>query len=359
MSRRRRARIALAILGGAMLLALGYAASLWKRPTPIRIAFANSMTGPTSSVGTESLAAVKLVIDEVNRTGGVNGHPIELVLFDDASSGEVARANVQKIADSPCVAVLGHFVSTVSLAAGQGYKAAGIPALTSASQADAVTVDNPYYFRAQTPVSMQGRSSAEYLSYVFKTPVVLLIHSRDSYGLSFLKGFAEGYDKDKLITRGFDVGPNLRGESLRTAVEAAASDREPGIIVMATAVDNAPEVLKAVRRRGVKAPVISSAGTGTEEFLRQFANEPEEQERPGFFSDNLYAATPVIFDSAGTTAQAFAAEYARVTGQLARMDRGARLRCRPPDDRGLAPCRSSEPAGHQAGRPRARPRRVG
>jgi hypothetical protein len=75
---------------------------------------------------------------------------------------------------------------------------------------------------------MQGRSSAEYLSYVFKTPVVLLIHSRDSYGLSFLKGFAEGYDKDKLITRGFDVGPDLRGESLRTAVEAAASDREPG-----------------------------------------------------------------------------------------------------------------------------------
>ena len=314
MSRRRRARIALAILGGVMLLALGYAASLWKRPTPIRIAFANSMTGPISSVGTESLAAVKLYIDEVNRTGGVNGHPIELVLFDDASSGEVARANVQKIADSPCVAVLGHFVSTVSLAAGQGYKAAGIPALTSASAADAVTVDNPYYFRAQTPVSMQGRSSAEYLSYVFKTPVVLLIHSRDSYGLSFLKGFAEGYDKDKLITRGFDVGPNLRGESLRTAVEAAASDREPGIIVMATAVDNAPEVLKAVRRRGVKAPVISSAGTGTEEFLRQFANEPEEQERPGFFSENLYAATPVIFDSAGAAAQAFAADYERVTG---------------------------------------------
>src|SRR3954468_24606664 len=113
-----------------MLLALGYAASLWKRPTPIRIAFANSMTGLTSSAGTESLAAVKLVIDEVNRTGGVNGHPIELVLFDDASSGEVARANVQKIADSPCVAVLGHFVSTVSLAAGQGYKAESYPHFT-------------------------------------------------------------------------------------------------------------------------------------------------------------------------------------------------------------------------------------
>ena len=252
MNRRRRARIALAILGGAMLLALGYTAYVWKQPAPIRIAFANSLTGPTSSPGAEILAAIKLYIDEVNRTGGVSGHPIELVLFDDASSPEVAHANVQKIADSPCVAVLGHFLSTVSLAAGQGYKAARIPALTGASSADTITIDNPYYFRAQTPVSTQGRSSAEYLRHVFKTPVVLLLHSRDNYGLSFLKGFSEGYENDKLIARGFDASRDLRGGSLRATCEAAASDREPGIIINGTAVDNVPEVLKAVRRQGMR-----------------------------------------------------------------------------------------------------------
>jgi branched-chain amino acid transport system substrate-binding protein len=69
--RRHRAWVALAILGAALLLALGYAAS-WKRPTPIRIAFANSLTGPTSAAGAESLAAVNLYIDEVNRKGGVD-----------------------------------------------------------------------------------------------------------------------------------------------------------------------------------------------------------------------------------------------------------------------------------------------
>src|SRR4051812_13022494 len=279
-----------------------------------RIAFANSLTGPTSSPGEEILAAIKLYIDEVNRTGGVSGHPIELVLFDDASSPEVAHANVQKIADSPCVAVLGHFLSTVSLAAGQGYKAARIPALTGASSADAVTIDNPYYFRAQTPVSTQGRSSAEYLRHVFKTPVVLLLHSRDNYGLSFLKGFSEGYENEKLIARGFDASRDLRGGSLRATVEAAASDREPGIVVIGTAVDNVPEVLKAVRRQGMKTPVMATGGAGTDEFLRNLASEPEEKERPGFFSENLYAATPVIFDSASAAAQAFAAEYERVTG---------------------------------------------
>ena len=130
---------------------------------------------------------------------------------------------MQKIADSPCVAVLGHFLSTVSLAAGQGYKAARIPALTGASSADAVTIDNPYYFRAQTPVSTQGRSSAEYLRHVFKTPVVLLLHSRDNYGLSFLKDFPRS--NDKLIARGFDASRDLRGGSLRATVDGRKRPR--------------------------------------------------------------------------------------------------------------------------------------
>jgi branched-chain amino acid transport system substrate-binding protein len=311
--RRHRAWVALAILGAALLLALGYAAS-WKRPTPIRIAFANSLTGPTSAAGAESLAAVKLYIDEVNRKGGVDSHPVELVLFDDASSAEVGRATVQRIVDSPCLAVLGHFLSSVSLAAGLGYKAAGIPALTASASADAVTADNPYYFRVQTPVSVQGRSTAEYLRYVLKAPVVALLHSRDSYGQSFLTGFSEGYDQDKLNARGFEGDAAARDESVRAMIEAVATDPEPGIIVIGTAADNAPEVLKAIRRRGLKAPVMATGGAGAEGFLRNLAAEPEERERPGFFSDNLYAAAPVIFDSAGAVAQAFAAEYTRVSG---------------------------------------------
>src|SRR4051812_30445247 len=97
-------------------------------------------------------------------------------------------------------------------------------------------------------------------------------------------------------------------------VDAVAGGPEPGIIVIGTAVDNAPEVLKATRRRGIKAPVMALAGAGTEGFLRNLETEPEEKEHPGFFSDNLYAATPVIFDGLGAAAQAFAAEFARVSG---------------------------------------------
>src|SRR5215208_2994106 len=244
------ARVALAVAGTAIFPAVGCTAVTWHPPSPISIAIATSLTGLSGAAGAESLLATKLYVDEVNRMGGVNG----------------------------------------------------------------LTVDNPYYFRAQTPVSVQGRSTADYLRHVFKTPAVSLLYSRDSFGQSFLKGFSEAYDTDRFVARGFDVGPDAPSDAVSAAVDAVADGPEPGMIVIGTAVDSAPEVLKATRRRGIKAPVMALAGAGTEGFLRNLETEPEEKEHPGFFSDNLYAATPVIFDGLGAAAQAFAAEYTRVSG---------------------------------------------
>jgi branched-chain amino acid transport system substrate-binding protein len=89
------------VAGVVLVLAVAWAAILWTRPEPIRIAFANSLSGPSALAGTESLVATQLAIDEVNAKGGVNGRPIELVLFDDASNPAVARANAQAIRRQP------------------------------------------------------------------------------------------------------------------------------------------------------------------------------------------------------------------------------------------------------------------
>src|SRR4051794_41976311 len=63
-----------AIAGAVALLGLGHVATVhWTPRTPIRIAFANSLTGPSSSAGTQSLIAVRLALDEANERGGIGG----------------------------------------------------------------------------------------------------------------------------------------------------------------------------------------------------------------------------------------------------------------------------------------------
>jgi branched-chain amino acid transport system substrate-binding protein len=300
-------------MGAVVLLAAAWAAILWTRPEPIRIAFASSLSGPSAAFGTESLVAAQLAIDEVNAKGGVNGRPIELVPFDDASSPETARANVQAIADSPCVAVLGHDLSSTSLAAGPAYKDARIPALTGGAAADDLTSGNEYYFRALSPVSAQGRSIAEHLRALMKEPKVHLVHTRDSYGKNFLRGFAAAYPTEQLRVFGLDVSPGRIG-SMDEALDATAEEPGPGIIVIGAATDFSADIVKALRRRGIKGTIITPQGAAREGYLQNFANEPEEKAHPGFFSENLYAASSLIFDSAGGAAQVFDADYLAKTG---------------------------------------------
>jgi ABC-type branched-subunit amino acid transport system substrate-binding protein len=301
-------------MGAVLLLAAAGIAIVWSRPSPIRIAFANSLTGTSAPAGLEDLVATKLAIDEVNAKGGIGGRLVELLPFDDASSAETARANVQAIADSPCVAVLGHYLSTTSLAAGPGYKSARIPALTGTSFVDDLTRGNEFYFRAQTTSSLQGRSIAEYLRTVLKEPKVHLVHSRDRFGSSFVEGFAQAYEPGLLSISGLDIDPAGRIGPVTELLDVLAGQSGPGVIVIGTGADYIADIVKAVRRGGAKAPIIAAGGAGHEGYLQNFAEEPEEKQNPGFFTENLYASPPLIFDSAGTAAQTFAAAYTAMAG---------------------------------------------
>jgi branched-chain amino acid transport system substrate-binding protein len=304
----------LAAAGAAILLAIAFA--VLHPPAPICIAVANSLTGPSAPAGAESVAAIELAIDQANGKGGIDGRRIELLRFDDQSTAEGARKSVPAISASPCVAVLGHYLSTASLAAAPLYKAAHIPALTGTSFVDELTTGNPYYFRAQTTASVQGRSVADYLDVLESSPTIELIYSDDSFGRSYRSGFAAGYAPGKFRSWSYDSRPDRRIASARSIADALAQASSSNIIVIGTAVDNIPDLLMALRRRGLTQAVVATGGAGSDEFLERFANAPEEKEQPGFFRRNLYATPPVILDSAGAEAQALAAAYRIKTHRL-------------------------------------------
>ena len=91
-------------------------------------------------------------------------------------------------------------------------------------------------------------------------------------------------------------------------------DAGPGVIVVAAGADSIADIVKALRRHQIAGTIIVPQGAAREDYLRNFADEPEEKAHPGFFSDSLYAAAPIIFDSAGQQAQAFAGAFTKVAG---------------------------------------------
>lgn len=97
-----------------VLLALAAGAVSCGKPEPIRIGFAGNLTGVNSSVAISGRNGVLLAIEEANRSGGIQGRPVELVIRDDAESPEKAAQADRELIDAGVSAIIGHFMSSVA-----------------------------------------------------------------------------------------------------------------------------------------------------------------------------------------------------------------------------------------------------
>jgi ABC-type branched-subunit amino acid transport system substrate-binding protein len=310
----------LAIVGGSIVVAaLAFAAILrLYAPTPYHIAYPMPLSGPLAYLTHEALNATSLYLDEVNAAGGVNGHPVVLDAIDDRGDPEAGRAAVPGIARSQALLVLGHYLSVSSALAGPLYRDAHIPALTAFSYADEVTRGNPWYFRAQVTNSFQARWLIEYIRNVFapagdsglmRASDVHLVYSDDVFGHSFLAGAQRADGGGPTLAFPFDASPRTLEASARAVAARVAQEPEPRIIVIGAAPEGLEAVIKALRRAGVRSPVFAAGGAASAAFAEHLMAQPEEKETSGFFTDNLYVGASIVFDSAGSGAQAFAEKY--------------------------------------------------
>ena len=56
-----------------------------------------SQSGNYAGLGIQSLEGMQLIVDEINKTGGINGIPLELVVYDDKSEATEAALGAKKL----------------------------------------------------------------------------------------------------------------------------------------------------------------------------------------------------------------------------------------------------------------------
>jgi branched-chain amino acid transport system substrate-binding protein len=91
----------------AILQALSAAAAAWGVPrpgaaqgmAPYKIGVTFPLTGPLASVANEFIPGAQVAIDEINKKGGVKGHPLQLVAEDSQGSPQGGVAAMRKLVD--------------------------------------------------------------------------------------------------------------------------------------------------------------------------------------------------------------------------------------------------------------------
>ena len=113
----------------------GFAAS-----EPYKIGAVFSVTGVGSFLGEPEKKTAEMIRDQVNKAGGINGHPIELIVMDDESDTTKCVLAVKKLIKRDDVPVIiGPTRSGESIAAASAAEEAQVPLISCATSYKIVT----------------------------------------------------------------------------------------------------------------------------------------------------------------------------------------------------------------------------
>jgi ABC-type branched-subunit amino acid transport system substrate-binding protein len=289
---------------GCVLLLAAVAIFAWplgaaaQQASPLRIAAALTLSGPAANIGTEVLEGIQLGLEDA----GPQAPQVDLAIVDDGGTAEGARDAARRIVDGDALAVIGPSLSAVVLAAEPIYAEADLSVIAPNIATDATAG----IFRLNLGQSKVGEALADYLYHALGGRRATVIHSDDGYGQPFALGFRRGAERLGIRAT---YHPVSDAQQAAVAAQRAAGSPQGTAIVLGMLETTAVPVLRILKRADVPGPFLATASFAYDGYSRLFAAEPEEQANPGFFTDGLYAASPVLLDSGGAALLAFEARY--------------------------------------------------
>jgi branched-chain amino acid transport system substrate-binding protein len=132
-------------LAGTLVFALGFTAPAF---ADIKIGATISETGPASFLGDPEAKTLKMLVEQINAAGGVNGQKINLVIYDDGGDPNKARTFATRLVeDDEAVAVIGGTTTGTSMAIIPVIEDAKVPFISLAGAIEIVDPVRPYTFK--------------------------------------------------------------------------------------------------------------------------------------------------------------------------------------------------------------------
>ena len=148
-----------------------------------------SVTGRASFLGDPEKKTTQMVVDQVNAAGGINGHPVEVIIYDDKSDDTEARLLVSRLIKTDKVlAVFGPSLSGTSLAVVDLAREHATPLVSCAASWKIVTnptTGNERYWVFKTPQKDSHAVERIYDFMKFKgINTIALLTATDAFGAS-------------------------------------------------------------------------------------------------------------------------------------------------------------------------------
>jgi branched-chain amino acid transport system substrate-binding protein len=255
-----------------VLFALMAAGSCFAAET-IKIGALFAVTGPAAFLGEPERNSAKMVVDEINKAGGVKGRKLELITYD--TTGDATKAvqlATKLIKDDKVVAIIGPSTTGETMAVIQVAERENVPLISCSAGGKITDPVKKWVFKTAQNDGLAVGKIYEHLQKSKQTNVAILTVS-DGFGSSGreqLKVQAAKYG----ITIVSDDTYGPKDTDMTAQLTKIRASKAQAIICWGT--NPGPAVIaKNARQLGVKLPLYMSHGVSSKKFI-QLAGDAAE-----------------------------------------------------------------------------------
>ncbi len=223
----------------------------------IKIGFIGPLTGDGSSIGTVNKAAVELAVEEVNKDGGINGRPLEMVYEDGQCNAKAAISAANKLINVDKVPIIiGGLCSTETAAFGPMAMQNKIIVFSYGSSAPKLNELGKYFFRSYPSDAFQGKFAAEYAYNDLSARKAAVLYHISDYGTGIKDVFEQRFEElgGKIV---LEEGASQESRDYRTVL-SKIKDSSPDLIYAPAYPDGSIVILKQAQELGIKTKFLGA-----------------------------------------------------------------------------------------------------
>jgi branched-chain amino acid transport system substrate-binding protein len=223
-------------------------------------------SGPAATLGRPEADGIRLAVDEVNKAGGVAGHPLKVIVIDDESAPANAVSAVRRLLKQHVIAILGSSTTPSSMAMVPLAQQAHVPMIAYASSAAVIAPvsEHRWIFKIPPTDTAVAQTMQEFMK-ARGLMKVGAIYRNDDYGKTGIAHFIAAGKAS-----GFDVVDSEAIDSTATDATAQLTKlraADPQAILVWSTLPSVYVVTKSYRQLGLKEPLYFSDGGADLRFL--------------------------------------------------------------------------------------------
>jgi branched-chain amino acid transport system substrate-binding protein len=207
--------------------------------------------------GLQNLQGVQLAAEEINKAGGIDGHPFKVISRDDAGDGPQAAKIAQEFVENASIsAVIGHVNSSGMLSAAPIYDGRLAAVATSATSPDLTGISS-WVFRVISSDSLNGIALANFASRIVQRGPngVAVLYENNTYGRGLADSFRRAFHGQIL-----SIDPINADLAAAEPYISYLKTRKPKMVFVAGRVGSGLKILQEAKRQGLNAIFVGGDG---------------------------------------------------------------------------------------------------